>query len=57
MQAWWRQDDTQRQLADITCRSWVDYSAVMAQKLVALRLAYNYFKMRSVLDPRFSAFR
>lgn len=56
-QAWWRQDDTQRQLATLRAGRWVDYSAVMAQKLAALRLAYNYFKTRSVLDPRVSAFR
>lgn len=56
-QAWWRQDDTQRQLAALRAGRWVDYSGVMAQKLAALRLAYDFFKTRNVLDPRVSAFR
>lgn len=56
-QYWWRLDDTQRILTALRGGRWVDYDAVMTHKLTALRLAYNYFKNRSALDPRVSAFR
>lgn len=56
-QYWWHLDETQRALAALRAGRWVDYDAVTALKLTALRLAFSYFKTRSALDPRVSAFR
>ncbi len=56
-QYWWRLDETQRILTALRAGRWVDYDAVTKHKLTALRLAFNYFKTRSSLDPRVSAFR
>ncbi|UUE09666.1 4-alpha-glucanotransferase [Dickeya zeae] len=55
-QAWWMQDDIQRQLTAARGSRWVDYTAVTHLKLTALRLAFCHFTGRSALDPRKTAF-
>lgn len=54
---WLQQEDIQHQLTRARASRWVDYSAVMALKMAALRLAFAHFNHRSALDPRQSAFR
>ncbi|MCI4236509.1 4-alpha-glucanotransferase [Dickeya dianthicola] len=54
---WWKQDDVQRRLTVARASRWVDYAAVTSLKLTALRLAFNHFNRRNVLDPRKTAFQ
>ncbi|MBK4716120.1 MULTISPECIES: 4-alpha-glucanotransferase [Tenebrionibacter/Tenebrionicola group] len=56
-QAWWRRDETQNALAAAREAQWVDYSAVAALKIAALRLAWQQFTTRDAQDDAFIAFR
>ncbi|WP_061707655.1 4-alpha-glucanotransferase [Pseudenterobacter timonensis] len=54
-QAWWKLDTTQHALKKAREAEWVDYSAVTALKMAALRLAWKGFSARD--DEQMTAFR
>ncbi|MCK1066931.1 4-alpha-glucanotransferase [Pluralibacter gergoviae] len=54
-QAWWQLPDTRQLLAAARASEWVDYAAVTALKMAALRLAWKRFSQRD--DRQMSAFR
>ncbi|MDC9615130.1 4-alpha-glucanotransferase [Xenorhabdus khoisanae] len=56
-QAWWHSPETQLKLQQTRQAEWVDYTAVMALKMAALRLAYPQFKSRTGDDPQKIAFQ
>ncbi|MCA4823522.1 MAG: 4-alpha-glucanotransferase [Serratia rubidaea] len=56
-QRWWRQAATRKQLAAARDSEWVDYAAVTALKLTALRLAFSQFQTRAADDPQRQALR
>ncbi|WP_416413700.1 4-alpha-glucanotransferase [Pantoea sp. App145] len=55
-QVWWYSDQTQQALQLARAAAWVDYRAVTALKLAALRLAWRHFRQRAVTDPAVKAF-
>lgn len=56
-QAWWKKAATQKALRAARESEWVDYSAVTALKLTALRMAWQGFSQRGEGDEQFAAFR
>ncbi|OTA19445.1 4-alpha-glucanotransferase [Xenorhabdus beddingii] len=56
-QAWWHSPETQLKLQQTRQAEWVDYTTVMALKIIALRLAYPQFNNRSDHDPKKVAFQ
>ena len=56
-QAWWKKAATQKALRAARESEWVDYSAVTALKLTALRMAWQGFSQRGEDDEQFAAFR
>ncbi len=55
-QAWWKKAATQTALAAAREVEWVDYSAVTALKITALRLAWQQFSLRDGDDAQRVAF-
>jgi len=55
-QKWWQAAKTQRALAKARDSEFVDYAAVMALKLAALRHAWAQFSQRAEDDPQRQAF-
>ncbi|MGF6437631.1 4-alpha-glucanotransferase [Kosakonia sp. 1610] len=55
--AWWKKAATQKALRAARESEWVDYSAVTALKLTALRMAWQGFSQRGEEDEQFAAFR
>ncbi|WP_395489993.1 4-alpha-glucanotransferase [Cedecea davisae] len=55
-QAWWKKSSTQQQLRAARDAEWVDYSAVTALKISALRMAWQQFSQRKAKDPQVAAF-
>lgn len=56
-QAWWKKAATQKALRAARESEWVDYTAVTALKLTALRMAWQGFSQRGEGDEQFVAFR
>ncbi|WP_270222002.1 4-alpha-glucanotransferase [Kosakonia cowanii] len=56
-QAWWKKAATQKALRAARESEWVDYTAVTALKLTALRMAWQGFSQRGEGDEQFAAFR
>ncbi|MFP1843476.1 4-alpha-glucanotransferase [Lonsdalea quercina] len=56
-QRWWQSAETQHRLSTVRGSRWVDYRSVAALKLDALRLSFQHFNLRGVLDPRQLAFQ
>ncbi|CDL82997.1 4-alpha-glucanotransferase [Xenorhabdus szentirmaii] len=56
-QTWWQLPETQRKLRQAREAEWVDYTTVMALKIVALRMAHTQFQLRSDNDPQYIAFQ
>lgn len=54
-QAWWQKPATQQALQRARDAEWVDYSAVTALKMTALRMAWKSFSARD--DEQMAAFR
>ena len=54
-QAWWQKPATQKTLQQARDAEWVDYSAVTALKMTALRMAWKGFAARD--DEQMAAFR
>ncbi|MEG1976814.1 MAG: 4-alpha-glucanotransferase, partial [Citrobacter sp.] len=54
-QAWWQKPATQQALQRARDTEWVDYSAVTALKMTALRMAWKSFSARD--DEQMAAFR
>ncbi|MBW7620829.1 4-alpha-glucanotransferase [Citrobacter portucalensis] len=54
-QAWWKKPATQQALQRARDAEWVDYSAVTALKMTALRMAWKSFSARD--DEQMAAFR
>ncbi|MTH48509.1 4-alpha-glucanotransferase [Intestinirhabdus alba] len=54
-QAWWQTPDTRLRLRQAREAEWVDYSAVTALKITALRMAWKRFARRD--DAQMAAFR
>ena len=54
-QAWWKKPATQQALQRARDTEWVDYSAVTALKMTALRMAWKSFSARD--DEQMAAFR
>lgn len=55
-QRWWHSPTTQQALQAARDAEWVDYSAVTALKLAALRLAWQHFRKRAADDQQVVAF-
>lgn len=55
-QHWWKKKSTQSQLAKARESKWVDYGAVTALKIAALRLAWQQFRLRAEPDDAFVNF-
>ncbi|WP_127960107.1 4-alpha-glucanotransferase [Serratia microhaemolytica] len=55
-QQWWQQPAIQRQLAQLRQSDWVNYTAVMALKLQALKLAFAHFQGSETLLIQQAAF-
>lgn len=55
-QAWWKKSSVQQQLKAARDAEWVDYSAVTALKIAALRLAWQQFSQRRPEDERVAEF-
>lgn len=51
-QAWWKKSAVQEQLNAARDAEWVDYSAVTALKIAALRLAWQQFSLRKGNDEQ-----
>jgi 4-alpha-glucanotransferase len=56
-QAWWKKPATQQALQQAREAEWVDYAAVTALKLTALRMAWTQFSLRDADDEQKAAFR
>lgn len=55
-QAWWKKATVQKQLQSARDAEWVDYSAVTALKIAALRLAWQQFSLRKASDEQVVTF-